>query len=169
MGLAHNACFFSLKKNQGMTHFFHVFCFFNSASILHEILHVTIPSLLLDTPQNATSGSTPAIVAHSSAHVFKRTKVDPYSTIRSYIHPHHKRKHIHHVRSHRMTKRHHRHRHGLHYPVKDKVEYYRRGSSKGVPKARNMYNNAAAGADHGDFEVNNGEVFEHGAVPDLSI
>jgi len=71
-------------------------------------------------------------------------------------HQHHKRRR-HHRRRHRLQ----RHRHKL-YPLKDRLQKFVRGSSG----SSNLL--AGVKTPHQDFEMNNGEVFEHGGVPDLS-
>jgi len=70
-------------------------------------------------------------------------------------HQHHKRRR-HHRRRHRLQ----RHRHKL-YPLKDRLQKFVRGSSG----SSNLL--AGVKTPHQDFEMNNGEVFEHGGVPDL--
>lgn len=73
----------------------------------------------------------------------------------SVAHAHHKKR--------RHHKRHHKHHHGHHgnmYPLKDHVQTF-----VGREKSNLL---SGVKTPHQDFEMTNGEVFEHGGVPDLS-
>merc|ERR1712188_339270 len=73
---------------------------------------------------------------------------------KSYIDTHPRKRNYH--KRHKLLRR--RHRHKLVYPVQDRLQYFGGRTKAYLPLAKR---------NREDFEMTNGEVFEHGGVPDL--